>query len=193
MGLQVLPGPIYFDPMTPPRILPSLLSLALPLLLAACRKAEAEPPLTKQLSGAVTAPLNDLNLLRAKIPPVLNQALRAPYAPPADSTCGGLAAEIQLLDAALGADLDAPAGPGPDLAERGRAEAEAAAVGAVRNATEGLIPFRGWVRKLSGAERASRQVTRAIAAGMVRRAYLKGLGEARGCPAPAKAPVEPPG
>ncbi|HJW43027.1 MAG TPA: hypothetical protein VJ463_01110 [Geothrix sp.] len=178
--------------MKPPRIL-----LLLPLLLVACRKPEGDPPLTKELSGAVTAPLKDLNLLRAKIPPVLNQALRAPYAAPADGTCDGLAAEIQLLDAALGPDLEAPAGPDRDLAERGRAEAEATAVGAVRNATEGLIPFRGWVRKLSGAERASRQVTRAIAAGMVRRAYLKGLGEARGCAAPAapqrqaQGPAEP--
>jgi hypothetical protein len=170
--------------MKPPRIL-LLLPLVLPPLMVACRKPESEPPLPKQLSSAVTAPLSDLNLLRAKIPPVLNQALQAPYAPPADGACSGLAAEIQLLDAALGVDLDIPPGPGPGLAERGRAEAEAAAVGAVRNTTEGLIPFRGWVRKLSGAERASRQVTRAIAAGIVRRAYLKGLGEARGCLAPA--------
>lgn len=167
-----------------------MVALLLPLALAACSKPEAAPPLAKELSGAVTAPLTDLNLLRAKIPPVLNAALRAPYAAPADGACGGLAAEIQLLDAALGSDLDVPPGPSPDLVDRGKAEAGEAAVGAVRNATEGLIPFRGWVRKLSGAERASRQVTRAIAAGIVRRAYLKGLGEARGCLAPA-APLRP--
>jgi hypothetical protein len=41
------------------------------------------------------------------------------------------------------------------------------------------------VRKLSGAERYERKVAAAIAAGSVRRAYLKGLGQAAGCAAPA--------
>ncbi|HEX5775342.1 MAG TPA: hypothetical protein VFX95_01555, partial [Caulobacteraceae bacterium] len=48
-----------------------------------------------------------------------------------------------------------------------------------------VIPFRGWVRKLTGAERHDRLVGQAIHAGQVRRAYLKGLGEARGCNPPA--------
>ena len=58
-------------------------------------------------------------------------------------------------------------------------------MGTVKSTAEALIPLRNWVRKLSGAEQASRQVTRAIAAGIVRRAYLKGLGQAKGCPPPA--------
>jgi hypothetical protein len=45
--------------------------------------------------------------------------------------------------------------------------------------------FRGWVRKLSGAERYSKQVAAAIAAGSIRRAFLKGLGQAAACPVPA--------
>jgi hypothetical protein len=162
--------------------------------LVACSKPQTSgtPPLAKQMTGAVTAPLGDLNLVHAKIPPVLLAAQRAPYAPPANPTCEGLTVEIRLLDAALGADLDAPARPdSPGLVERGRSEAGEAAVGAVRGAAEGLIPFRGWVRKLSGAERFSKQVTGAITAGLVRRAYLKGLGQAQGCPAPA-APVSGP-
>jgi hypothetical protein len=60
----------------------------------------------------------------------------------------------------------------------------------VRHTAEGLIPFRGWVRKLSGAERHSRLVAEAVAAGMTRRAYLKGLGQAQGCLPPA-APLRP--
>lgn len=61
-----------------------------------------------------------------------------------------------------------------------------------------MIPFRGWVRKLTGAERYSRKVSAAIAAGAIRRAYLKGLGQAAGCAAPAAPrtaparPAEPP-
>ena len=60
-----------------------------------------------------------------------------------------------------------------------------AAVGALRGAAEGVVPFRGWVRKLSGAERYSKDVAAAIAAGTIRRAFLKGLGQAAGCTAPA--------
>ena len=55
----------------------------------------------------------------------------------------------------------------------------------MRSAAEGVIPFRGWVRKLSGAERYSRDVAAAIAAGTIRRAYLKGIAQAGGCTAPA--------
>jgi len=40
---------------------------------------------------------------------------------------------------------------------------------------ESLIPYRSWVRKLSGAERASKAVAAAISAGMVRRGFLKGM------------------
>jgi hypothetical protein len=40
------------------------------------------------------------------------------------------------------------------------------------------------VRKLSGAERHDHFVQNAIVAGAVRRAYLKGLGEAHGCDPP---------
>jgi hypothetical protein len=47
------------------------------------------------------------------------------------------------------------------------------------------IPYRGCVRRLSGAERHDRLVQAAIEAGAVRRGYLKGLGEARGCDPPA--------
>jgi hypothetical protein len=37
------------------------------------------------------------------------------------------------------------------------------------------------VRKLSGAERYSKQVAAAIAAGTVRRAFLKGMAQASAC------------
>ena len=89
----------------------------------------------------------------------------------------------------LGADLDTPSTDrNPSLIERGGHAAGEAAVGALRSTTESVIPFRGWVRKLTGAERYSREVAAAIAAGSVRRSYLKGVGQARGCAAPA-APV----
>jgi len=160
------PVPIYSETMRTPG-----LALTLLLMLAACSKPEATPPVAHQLAGAVVTPLSDLNLLRTKIPAVLLTALQA---------------------AALGEDLDGPKAPNTSLADRGRAELDEAAVGAVKNSAEALIPFRSWVRKLTGAERASRQVTKAIAAGIVRRAYLKGLGQAQGCLPPAAPRLEVP-
>ncbi|HET8748689.1 MAG TPA: twin-arginine translocation signal domain-containing protein [Ramlibacter sp.] len=172
------------------------------LLLAAC----ATPPgqqatgpaavragAEKELGDAVVAPLTDLNLLRVTIPPVLVEAKKAPYATPADLSCAALAAEVEALDAALGEDLDAAASTATvTLVQRGTDAAGNAVIGAVRRTTEGVLPFRSWVRKLTGAERHAREVAAAIDAGTVRRAFLKGLGAAAGCAPPAapwKAPL----
>lgn len=162
-----------------------------PATTAANTASASEAGADARLAQAATAPLNDLNLVRAPIPPVLAAALKSPYGLPADRSCSALAAEVQALDAVLGADLDTPAtASNPSLIERGSTAAGDAVVGAVRNTAEGVIPFRGWVRKLSGAERYAREVAAAIAAGTVRRAYLKGLGQSGGCGAPA-APAGP--
>jgi hypothetical protein len=131
---------------------------------------------------AATAPLNDLNLVHAEIPKVLADAQLQPYVAPAILNCASLSAAIHDLDAALGPDLDTPVSDAnPGLIERGIAEAKNAAVGAVRSTAEGLIPFRSWVRKLTGAERYSKRVAAAIAAGTVRRAFLKGIRLSKDC------------
>ena len=148
-------------------------------LLAACVLGGCASSPAQQAGAAASTPLQDLNVVRAEIPPVLLEAMKAPYALPADRSCTGLSVAVQALDAVLGADLDTPStAANPSLLERGAGEA-------LRSAAEGVIPFRGWVRKLSGAERYERRVESAITAGGVRRAYLKGLGQAAGCAAPA--------
>ena len=139
-----------------------------------------------QLADAATTPLSDLNLVRTEIPAVLVAAQKGPYAAPRQASCEALGAKVMALDDALGPDLDAaPVTSDAGLAERGVGVVGDAAVGALRSAAEGVIPFRGWVRKLMGAERYSRAVAAAIAAGTVRRAFLKGLGQAQGCITPA--------
>jgi len=143
-----------------------------------------------QLQKAVEAPLADLNLVQEKIPPVLLAAARAPYALPAQRDCPVLAGEVRTLDGALGADLDTPpTAANPGLLERSSGMVGDAANDALRGAAESVIPFRGWVRRLDGAERHSKEVAAAIAAGSVRRAFLKGVGQSLGCPAPA-APLQ---
>ena len=135
-----------------------------------------------RVTDAATAPLNDLNLVRAEIPAILIKAQKQPYVVPDEVNCTSLAAEVKELDAVLGPDLDAPASESdPSLIERGSDEAKNAEVGALRGATEGVLPFHSWIRKLSGAERYSKKVAAAIAAGKVRRAFLKGLRVSKGC------------
>jgi hypothetical protein len=120
--------------------------------------------------------------VKADIPAVLVEAQQQPYAVPVEASCETLLAQVKALDAVLGPDLDAPASDDdPSLIERGSNEAKNAAVGALRSTTEGVVPFRGWVRKLTGAERYSKKVAAAIAAGTVRRAFLKGLMVPKAC------------
>jgi hypothetical protein len=145
------------------------------------------------VTGAMAAPLRDVNIVRTKIPPVLIEAMADPYQRPDRATCDVLIRLVTPLDAALGEDIDArPPEENEDLMDRGRKAAGAAALGAVASAAQDMIPMRGWVRKLSGAERHDRLVQSAIASGAVRRAYLKGLGEARGCNPPATPQHKPP-
>lgn len=135
-----------------------------------------------KVNTAVTTPLSDLNLVSAPIPEALVAAQRAPYAMPTDSDCKALALEIKGLDEVLGADLDAPQSEANrSLLERGTDITSAAAVGALQRTAEGVIPFRGWVRKLTGAERYSTRVAAAITAGGVRRAFLKGVRASKAC------------
>lgn len=164
--------------------------------LGACASGKPPPPsgriqTTEQINrgsitGAASAPMRDLNLLRAKIPPVLLDALDDPYARPHPATCPVLIALLEPLNEALGADIDEPPSPdGRDLIDKGWDTAEDTALGFMAGAAQDLIPMRGWVRKLTGAERHDRLVRAAITAGGIRRGYLKGLGESRGCNPPA--------
>jgi hypothetical protein len=169
------------------------LAVALPvaLVVGGCTTTSATHPKRVQttsqaeretVEGAVSAPLRDFNLLRTKIPGVLLDALADPYGrPPPDATCEQMVALVAPLDVALGPDLDVPEKKQRDL----RAKSRGATLGAVAGAASGVIPFHSWIRKLTGAERHDDYVQSAIKAGSVRRAYLKGLGEAQGCPPPA--------
>ncbi|HSV71030.1 MAG TPA: hypothetical protein VLI72_13035 [Methylibium sp.] len=152
-----------------PRLLPLF---ALVLLCAAC----AAVPDRKRVTDAATSPLADLNLTRTEIPDLLLAAQAAPYALPPVTGCEALGEAIAALDEVLGPDLDAPRDEAErSMVERGSEAVGDAAVGALQGAAQGVLPFRGWLRKLSGADKHSREVSAAIAAGRARRAFIKGL------------------
>lgn len=136
-------------------------------------------------ADAALSPLEDLNLKRREIPPLL-AAMASPYHVPADLTCEELDRMITELEGVLGPDWDAPKPDERLKTEVLGDEAAQAALGAVESGVTGWIPFRGLIRKATGAESHEKKYNRAYKIGAQRRTYLKGYGLAKGCPAPAK-------
>lgn len=126
---------------------------------------------------AATEPLRATRIKDEKIPPILQHAASAPYSLSGISGCAGIKAEVQRLNAALGADVDTP---GKEPGE-GSAIASAAASSAVSS----IVPGLGLLKVVTGADKQQRRVQGAVHAGSVRRGFLKGVGLARGCAFPA--------
>jgi hypothetical protein len=138
--------------------------------------AQGGETFTAGVGTAATAPLDDLNLRRQEVPEVLIAAHRAPYSTEGLRRCPAIIAQIDELDNALGPDVDQPEpvqGTGDQTAN--------AALDVVRETATDFIPFRSWVRRLSGAAAHDRSVQAAIRAGLVRRGFLKGIAQQRGC------------
>jgi hypothetical protein len=155
-------------------------------VLAACASSSPQLSRTVQpdnsLGQVATTPLADVNLVKTDLPDVLAMAARDPYNPRGVGDCRSLAAEIRLLDDVLGADVDAPVQPDDrsDMDKAGSAALTVAEVG-----VKSVIPFRGWIRQISGAARHDAMVDDAILAGATRRGYLKGVGMRLNCAPPA--------
>ena len=136
-------------------------------------------------SDAATASLDDFNLRRREIPPMLS-AMPTPYHVPAELTCARIEMDLAELDAVLGPDWDTPA-PDERLNTEALAdEAADAALDTVRAVSTGWLPFRGLVRRATGAESHEKRYNQAFRIGAQRRAYLKGYGHAAGCDLPAR-------
>ena len=131
------------------------------------------------MAHAVSQPARDLNLMHDPQAAALARAYAAPYGQPATQTCAALAAEIADLDLVLGKDLDSHEWK----ATIGGDRVNELALDAIRDLVG--LPFRGIVRRVSGADQRDRLQKAAVLSGFVRRAYLKGLGDARGCAPPA--------
>ena len=138
------------------------------------------------LRDAAMAPLEDLNLKQKHIPEVLLQARADPYDVKGLARCEAVAREIGRLDEALGPDLDeAPPPDDRSKLKKAGAAVRDAGIAEVRNQATDVLPFRGWVRKLTGAARHDKKVQAAIRAGEIRRGYLKGYGMNKNCAPPA--------
>ncbi|WFL77237.1 hypothetical protein P7228_14785 [Altererythrobacter arenosus] len=128
------------------------------------------------MGDVATTPLTDLNLSKDEIPQVLLTSVENPYATVASGECGAIGAAIAELDQVLGPDYDLQDVENDRISE-GRI---------AQKIVGSFIPFRSILREITGAADHKRQFEEAIMAGMVRRGYLKGLGEASGCPYPSR-------
>lgn len=147
-------------------------ALALMSVSAAAAAPDVVATGEKHAKTVLDRPLGDLNVMRPEIAAALQKAARAPYAPP-DPRCEAITFEIQQLETALGPDFDRKSAvSNKTLPTVAQLEGEAAG---------SFIPYEGALRFITGAARRDRKVAEMILAGAVRRAYLKGTGEARGC------------
>jgi hypothetical protein len=146
------------------------------------QNAAQAPASTREKTGEVLRqPLKDLNVVRDAIPETLQRVKADPYAKPKEATCHAVRVEIYELDYALGEDLDVRTAADESMSKKLSNETYNLARGAV----SGLIPYRGILRRVTGAEKQARLINEALLAGAARRSYLKGFGESLGCAYPA--------
>lgn len=158
-------------------------TLRFALLSCACFIATPAIAQTAVSQGSVSAgdvattPLSDLNIKKDEIPAVLITAREKPYNLTGMTRCAAIGTEIAQLDGVLGDDIDIARDDGKSTISMG-------SVG--QSLVRSLIPFGGVIRELSGAGAQERKWNEAIYAGSVRRAFLKGIGQQRGCKYPAR-------
>jgi len=152
--------------------LPNTAAIAFIICLGAAQSAHAfeADDVVDPITGAVKQPFRDLNLIREQSPEALVKAADEPYARPSDVSCASVNEELVALDAALGPDLDtAPA------SRKGQGLVSEMLKGALN------LPFRGVIRRVTGAHKHQQQLESAVVAGVARRGYLRGYAELKGC------------
>ena len=171
--------------------------------LAACSNGEDKISLDpaknfQDVVKAASGPLEDLNLRREEIPPMLKVVVKDPYAMPLRLQCATIKTELAELDAVLGPDIQPTADVQeenedsiipthlkmPDiptnatLVNKGANAAHDRLMSFISSQTN-IMPFRSIIRTISGANAHAKKRTQAFEAGKMRRAYLKGLANAQ--------------
>ena len=171
------------------RLAMSIFLAALPAVAGCAAPAVrgSTPASTGQKVGeVVNQPLVDLNVSRTEIPVVLLRAKATTFVLPWPETCFSIQREIDRLTKVLGPAFSNTPTDGARPARD--SDLETSAWGAARSASGGLLPFRGVVRWITGADKHDRKIRQAVLAGYVRRAYLEGIRDSRRCARPAPMP-----
>ena len=154
--------------------------MAVSIGVAACGTTGRSADTRRGVTDAAYTPLRDVNMIRPEIPLLLRN-LHYPYSTASLTGCPAVIQEIHSLDAVLGPESYQD-GPNRNVWDRGGDFMEQQTIAAAQNTAQDLIPFRSWVRTLSGASAADREALRAVANGQQRRTFLRGYGASLGCP-----------
>jgi len=165
-------------------------AVVLSLAVASCSTGRTADT-RRGVTDAAYTPLRDVNLMRPEIPLLLRN-LQYPYSTATLTDCAAIVREIGQLDAVLGPESYQP-GPNRNIWDRSGDFLEEQTINAAEGTASDLIPFRSWVRRISGASAAEREALRAVANGQQRRTFLRGYGASLGCaniiPPPPPQPV----
>ncbi|XUU59526.1 hypothetical protein ACRAQ6_08010 [Erythrobacter sp. HA6-11] len=142
---------------------------------AAAQNGEKRDSVAQDAVDAVASPLRDLNIKSRDIPDILLLAQSDPYRMDGLEQCRAIWDEVDQLDDVLGPDADE------------EKDKEGLINKSLRTGSKlvyGFIPFRGLVRRISGARSHEAEFESAIYAGVARRSYLKGVALGRTCERP---------
>ncbi|GAB5455098.1 MAG: hypothetical protein Hens2KO_13270 [Henriciella sp.] len=180
------------------RILPALSAIA---ICAACAttntaddtaESDADSSATERaiqqsqdgFGDAAASPLKDVNLIRDTAPEEFKK-IKNPYNVDPEISCDEIAVEVTRLNELLGRDWDIPPPDKKGMSDRAADGASTAFLDTVASTASGIIPYRGIVRTVTGANSHATKVRKAYERGSHRRTFLKGMGLIKACDYPA--------
>ena len=135
----------------------------------------AEAAESNSVGRVVGQPFRDLSLIQDKLPEILKRSSKGPYDLSSAQNCTQVRQEIADLDMVLGPDID-------ELSQKKGMSPDSLAAELIGGVVK--LPFRGILRRVSGAQAREEAIRAAILAGMVRRGFLKGRLSQLSCSAP---------
>lgn len=142
---------------------------------AFAQQGAPEDSTLKDTANQVTEPFD------GKEAPAKLVAVQAdPYSLAGLGKCSAIIREVTELNEVLGPDVN-------EVVDKDREKKREETAGRVAGSLAGsIIPFRGLIGEVTGANAERRRYAAAVYAGTVRRGFLKGVGLQRGCKAPAR-------
>jgi hypothetical protein len=142
---------------------------------AYAQQGAPEDSTIKDTANQVTEPFDG-----KEAPPKLLAIQDDPYSLEGLGKCSAIIREVTELNEVLGPDVN-------ETVDKDRAKKREETAGRVAGSLAGsVIPFRGLIGEVTGANAERRRYAAAVYAGTVRRGFLKGVGLQRGCKAPAR-------
>jgi hypothetical protein len=143
---------------------------------AAAQQGAPEEELTiKNTANTVTEPFDG-----KEVPDKLLAVQDDPYSMAGLGKCAAIIREVNELNDVLGPDVN-------EQVDKSLAKKREQTVGRVAgNVAGSVIPFGGLIGEVTGANAERRRYAYAVYMGTVRRGFLKGVGQERGCKAPAR-------